>query len=323
MLLVSTHDTLWQHFRIRMGSTTCNSGLQFWNFDDASRDVSNNVLDHMSISWSQDEGATFVGQARHSTMWRSIVSETVVAAPGSESCGGGGKTLGNGLGVGSGRDISMLQNMLAHNRSRNPQIGGSGSGAFDNNLIFGAGLGPWWGVQPWDGAFTWRAVGNYLRRDATTSEQFIAFAVRGALPGSMLYLNDNTLDNSGVWPDFTPFAVIADDGIDPRVDSAPIEVPGYTPMPSSDVYSFVLANAGARPLDRDAVDSRIVQEVQDRAGSFVFSVNAVGGYPSLDQNWRPLALPPNPHTVVTGDGYTNLELWLHGRAAELEPAGGR
>ncbi len=41
----------------------------------------------------------------------------------------------------------------------------------------------------------------------------------------------------------------------------------------------VLANAGARPQDRDEIDRRIVREVRERTGRIIDSQEQVGGYP--------------------------------------------
>ena len=317
--VVGAHDTLWQHFRIRPGDGTCNSGIQFWNFNNSSFDVYNNVLDHMSISWAQDEGVAFVTTPHDSTVWRSIVAEILIAAPGSSDCTGGGISSGNGVLVGRGKNIALLQNLYAHNAFRSPQIGGSGSTVVQNNLIYAPVLGPWWGVQPGEGPFMASAVGNYVRRDSNTASEYRAFATRNAVTGSQLYLNDNVLDNGPVPPGFTEFAVIANEGIDPRVSSPPVAVPGYSPLSGSATYAHVLANAGARPRDRDAVDLRIIKEVGDRTGRYVSQVSEVGGYPFLAVNRRTLTLPSNPH-IVTASGYTNLELWLHNLAAAVETA---
>jgi hypothetical protein len=45
------------------------------------------------------------------------------------------------------------------------------------------------------------------------------------------------------------------------------------------VEARVLANAGARPWDRDAVDRRIVQEVRHGTGRVIDDEKDVGGYP--------------------------------------------
>ncbi len=308
MILVWTHDTLWQHFAIRPGHTTCNSGMQFYDGGSGSN-VYNNILDHMSVSWAQDEGVAFTDRASNSTMWRSIVAEVLQYAPGSGGCSGGGYAQ-NGVGIGTGANIAILQSLLAHNVDRNPQMGGSSQVYLANNLFYAPALGPWWARQDWEGtAFRGAANGNYFRRDSNTKSVYYAIRVTKALAGSQLYLKDNVFDNGPVSPAFTEF--VYDGGIDPRVGSLPFAAPaGYTPLSGAATYAHVLANAGARPADRDTVDQRIVDQVKARTGRYLSTVNDVGGYPTLAANWRPLTVPPDPH-MVTSSGYTNVEAWLH------------
>jgi hypothetical protein len=87
-------------------------------------------------------------------------------------------------------------------------------------------------------------------------------------------------------------------------------------MPSSAVETYVLGSAGARPLDRDPVDRRVITQVTSRTGNIIDSPSQVGGYPSLAVNYRALTLPANPNSV-TASGYTNLELWLHQMATAV------
>jgi hypothetical protein len=101
------------------------------------------------------------------------------------------------------------------------------------------------------------------------------------------------------------------------VSTPPVWAPGVVPMPSSSVETYVLSNAGARPLDRDPVDKRVVSQVKNRTGNIIDSPSQVGGYPTLAVNYRALTLPANPD-AVTASGYTNLELWLHQMAKAVE-----
>jgi hypothetical protein len=39
------------------------------------------------------------------------------------------------------------------------------------------------------------------------------------------------------------------------------------------------------------------------------------------ENYRPLVIPREPNGDEDGDGYTNLEEWLHKHAAAVEEAG--
>jgi hypothetical protein len=90
-------------------------------------------------------------------------------------------------------------------------------------------------------------------------------------------------------------------------------------MPSSAVEDYVIANAGARPADRDSVDIRLINDVRNGTGSIIDSQDDVGGWPVLGRNTRVLSLlPGKPHSDNDGDGYTNLEEWLHAFAAEVE-----
>jgi hypothetical protein len=313
MILVWTHDTLWQHFAIRPGSTTCNSGIQFYDGGSGSNNY-NNILDHMSISWAQDEGVAFNVGASASTIWRSIIAEVLAGTPGTSGCTGGGTTEGNGIAIGSGNNIAILQSLIAHDRVRTPQIDGGGSGAIQNNVIYGVDNGPIFSSHT-ARAFRWRIDGNYFRRDLNSYANQFATVSINAVAGSQLYLANHHFDNSGVLPDWTPF--FQSGGIDPRVGAPLISVPAYVALSPTVVYGDVLANAGARPADRDLVDRRIIANVESRGGRIISVVNAVGGYPPLTQASRSLTVPSDPHQVQAS-GYTNLELWLHQFARSVE-----
>ena len=58
-------------------------------------------------------------------------------------------------------------------------------------------------------------------------------------------------------------------------------------IPASEVKEYILANAGARPWDRDDVDRRIVQQVRDGKGKIPNSEQEVGGYPNSPESHRP------------------------------------
>jgi hypothetical protein len=66
------------------------------------------------------------------------------------------------------------------------------------------------------------------------------------------------------------------------------------------------------------VDLRIVNEVQTLTGRIIDHPSDVGGWPVLAENHRPLTTPTNPNGDDDGDGYTNLEEWLHQMAAQVE-----
>ena len=92
------------------------------------------------------------------------------------------------------------------------------------------------------------------------------------------------------------------------------------------VLNHVLKFSGARPAARDPIDTRVVQNVRNRTGSTINCVASngtarcnqnAGGWPAMAENTRALTLPADPN-AVTASGYTNLELWLQGMAADVE-----
>ena len=68
------------------------------------------------------------------------------------------------------------------------------------------------------------------------------------------------------------------------------------------------------------MDKRIISNVRNGKGKIIASQEDVGGWPELAENRRELIMPdnPNPDGDDDGDGYTNLEEWLHGFAVQVE-----
>jgi hypothetical protein len=331
-LEINTHDVLLQHFRIRPGDSTCNSSLLVWNYGGNPYNI---VLDHMSVSWGQDENFAFANanRALDMTIWRSITAEGLFRVPGSDSCTGGGLSNGHGMLIyASARNVFVGQTLFANNTERNPYMESDSRTVLVNNVIY-----QWHGPQgfffsnadssgnpngpPWFAS----AVGNRFVIGPYSTDSgdpnaymFYYSAAYGSPAGNRIYRRDNTIAN-GV-------DVVVEEGnrlsYDPNVGSPPsqAQIPGgLIVLPSTLVESVVLANAGARPVDRDDVDARIVQEVASRTGAHIWSQNDVGGWPRLAVNVRLLSVPSNPHTR-TNSGYTVLEQWLHGFAAAVEGA---
>jgi hypothetical protein len=316
-LEIQTHDVLIQHLRIRPGGDTCNNGVEAFQ----AGNPYNIILDHISVSWSQSKNFVFTNSAHdmNLTVWRSISSEPLYAAPGTASCPSGGYGYAYGmLFRNNAKYAAVIQTLFAHNSERNPDSSGSARTYSANNLIYNYQTLATFYEDP-DGVQTpgllATHIGNSYKTGPSTTPMSYLYGSRYLASGSQVYIADTTVSASGGTP--TGFTVINGDGVDPQVSAPPISVPGYTPLASSAVSAAVLATAGARPADRDAVDARIVTEVANRTGSVIAHQNAVGGWPSLAVNVRPLTTPANPHTV-TASGYTNLEVWLHGYAAAVE-----
>jgi hypothetical protein len=328
-LEVQTHDVLLQHFAIRPGEwgqgKQDNCGLIAYGVE--AHDI---VLDHLSVSWGPDENIaadTYYGGDMNMTVWRSISAEGLdfpTSVPASASHGV--------LVQANSRKVYIAQSLMASNRERNPYAQSDTSVAAVNNLIYN-----WFanwafffanftivgdpGGRPW----TATVVGNRLIPGPNTDDDsgspqgwLFYYDNTGIVPaGNQIYRADNTVDNSLGIPMTTEGNEMA---YDPNVSAPPPTAPlaGVTPMTSDRVEAFVLANAGARPADRDAVDRRIVSSVTARTSvGYIASQSKVGGYPALAANVRTLTLPADPNGMATS-GYTHLEEWLHLYAALLE-----
>jgi hypothetical protein len=119
-----------------------------------------------------------------------------------------------------------------------------------------------------------------------------------------------------------------------REVTSPVAALSTSALPGSQALGGVLSRAGAFP--RDAVDARIVATVTNRTGKLISNPNQVGGYPTIsggtpypdadadgmDDNWelsqalKP-AHPADRNGDLDGDGYTNLEEFLHVRASSV------
>ena len=314
---IQTHDVLIQHLRIRPGGDTCNVAVEAFQ----TGNPYNIILDHLSVSWSQSKNFVFTNSAQdmNLTVWRSICSEPLYDAPGMGGCPSGGAGYAYGmLFRNNAKYAAVIQSLFAHNSERNPDSSGSARTYSANNYIYNwQTLATFYedpdGVEP-PGLLATHVGNSYKTGPSTTPTRYL-YGSRYLASGSQVYISDTAVDYTGAAP--TGFTVINGDGIDPTVGSPPISVSGYTPMAASAVAASVLVNAGARPADRDTVDTRIVSEVTNRTGSLIAHQSAVGGWPTLAVNSRALTLPANPHTV-TASGYTNLEVWLHAYAAVVE-----
>ena len=69
------------------------------------------------------------------------------------------------------------------------------------------------------------------------------------------------------------------------LDVRPFWPPELAALPAAAVKSHVLANAGARPWDRDEVDRRIVREALSGHGRVIDSEQEVGGYPQVEPTY--------------------------------------
>jgi len=312
------------------------------------------VIDHCSFSWATDENAQ--STASQTTFRQNIFSEGLNSPK--HHKGGHSKGLLILDQSPMNRDdvpeedrhsryVAVIGNLFAHNTDRNPDMNGGAKGVIVNNFVYDAQGGPSIGVgvcfdmvRGSRGGGTWASVvGNHFDKVPRVMRLIARpIDVKGRVflddflvtyepqkPGTSKGGADGAVTESLKDPWSSPHLLIFKQWIgkaifpdQSKVDAPPVVVPGLTVKPAAEVREWVLANAGARPADRDTVDARIVSEVRTRTGSVRASQEDVGGWPKLAENRHELKLPDNPNGDDDGDGYTNLEEWLHGFADAVE-----
>ena len=323
---VKASDVFVQHLRIRIGDDQ--PGYDAENRGSGivgSSDIYNVVFDHCSISWGIDENFTVWNDSRWNnskaykleniTLSNSIISEALNNSIHPKGPHSMGPTIGYDT-----QNISLIRNLFAHNHARNPYLR-STKIAVVNNLVYNAKEPPG-GIRPVFGPIEASFVGNVIRPgpDSGSTSGCVA-SFHGWKNdwyndgvGSKVYTHDNITANcdrySGEWvgvQDANNYRRVA--GI--KAVSPPVWPLKLKALPSKDVEKYIIAHAGARPFDRDEVDIRIINDVKNGTGRIIDSQKDVDGWPVLRQSKRRLNIPLNPHKDNDGDGYTNLEEWLH------------
>ncbi|WP_374446406.1 hypothetical protein [Epilithonimonas sp.] len=271
-------DTIARYLKIRLGNKNKPS-----NNTDASgiSNGKNIMLDHLSISWSMDEVFS-INWDKRGTEPDSITLQNSIIAQGlhlyNHSAGGLIQTNGS---------ISIIKNLYASNKTRNPKV--KGKNEFINNIIYNFGnLGNTKGhTVSGDGYIMGGSVqkseaniiNNYFIGGPLTLEDRKTPFSRGTNTFH-LYESGNYFDNNknGILDGhLVPHNSEGFPGETPVVfNNSPFQYPdSKTSLSASQAFNFVIKNAGASFPKRDDVDELIISEVQSlgRKGTYVFTEN--------------------------------------------------
>ena len=334
---LQTNDVVIQHVRIRRGDyDSCSDLDNVWVRNNAY----NIVFDHVSLSWGVDGTLDFNAasgpEPRDISVLDSIVSETLEcsiygAIDPTRRCHSRGMLIAEG----TSSTITLARNYFAHNASRNPSASGGWRLANVNNVIYNYApdTARHGAVAYINGSaktfFTDRPneivqVGTVAIPGGDTPSNTLAIRIQNLAAGSSVFLEDNIAfamtspTGSGQWSGVWDSGSLTNQS-DFRVNSPPrwYTDAAMRTLPANEVESHVIANAGARPRDRDPVDARVIRDLQNRTGRIIDSQEEVGGMPVLAQRTRRLTIPSGPNDVVAA-GRTRIEVWLESLARELE-----
>jgi autotransporter-associated beta strand protein len=295
----------------------------------------NMMFDHMSITWGVD-GTFDINPDSGQTIDNLTIQNSII--------GQGLDTVGHSTGglltIGTGNRSSVIKSLFIDNATRNPKA--RGENEFINNVVYGWEQGGY--LMGDTGAVSnANAEGNYFiygvgnRIDHTGA----AININPSAPFSSgsssfsIYGNDNWVDGNrdGVL-NGTPINSYPGSTV---LASRHASFPTTTTMTAQDAVQFVRDNVGLS-ITRDAVDSRLVQEVASYGtlGSVILrETDVFPNYPNNASYLRPRArmvdsdndgmpdnwetsrgLNPNNNSTsewraVTPSGYTRLEGYLN------------
>ena len=317
-VIIAAPNVVVRHLRVRPGDEPVSEfrerGKRFEpdaiSINQGARNI---IVDHCSASWAIDEVLSVSGKGiTDVTVQWCIISESLNQSAHSKGKHGYGSLLRcNG-------NITFHHNLYTQHSSRCPRPGTYGDGSilldFRNNVIHNG--------KGYSGADAVRMnyVGNHIR-----TSQGAGFYVGGA--ETKVFVDRNFQvglgrKNESQWK-------LIGKAKPTNKRSKPFPAVSVRTTSAQDAFQAVLASAGATLPRRDAVDRRLVTDVQKGKMSLIDSQEDVGGWPRLSttsprRDSDSDGMPDKWETMFglslgkddssgdpDGDGYTNIEEFLN------------
>ncbi|MBN1972019.1 MAG: hypothetical protein JW787_00150 [Sedimentisphaerales bacterium] len=329
-LAINTDHVVIRYLRCRLGDEGLSGDAISIN---SGRNI---IIDHCSASWSTDEvlsSSTYSPVLSDVTVQWCFITEALNA----ENHGYGSLIRGC-----HGVRYSYHHNLYAHNRGRNPRPGNydnPNTPAADPNgllLDFRSNV-----IYNWEGSYAGynadkesitklNYVGNYLIPGPNSVPTGKAY--QEGSPNNRGYFSGNYYNH--LMPNDTWSVVNFDDWNDVQISaykqSVPFESGPISTENAKDIYQSVIQYGGACLPQRDTVDRRIIENVQNGKGRIINSQKEVGNWPDLrsapaphdsdgdgmPDNWEQKH-KLNPNDAADGstdadlNGYTNVEEYLN------------
>jgi pectate lyase len=348
------HDVILRHVRVRRVRPQRGQGgdcIQIGGLGPKRSGTNHIILDHLSLSWGNDEMLDLYHAHDVTVQWCTI----------EESDDKGHDKGAHNFGVISAAEesgaVSMHHNLWAHHARRIPCLAPereNGASDFCNNVIYNCRGGyceDGHGARARSGVNLYK---NFYRRGPQTKDRIYPYALS---PQMDYYVKDNFFEDWGYqghprhWKygrDMPPWVQFNNNG---RELEQPAQTPAIETVDARQAYELVLARAGCWPRDR--VTKRTIEEVQGKTGAwgrnatleltaewFLEGLTAGKAPADADRDGMPDAwerahgLNPqdaaDAHQTVPagkspGDrhrGYTFVEFYLNELADNLVPSGG-
>jgi pectate lyase len=335
LMVLAASDVVIRHLRLRPGPPHTPSGSidGIGIFD--SHDV---ILDHLSVQYATDELldiGTLRGSSFDITVQDSLLAWGLDRANHPKRRHSKGALICAMSSQGDCGRITLLRNLFAHNRDRNPDVKGTSIGPVEivNNVFYDpiSQFGEFYDLY---GDLRINYIGNTASSGPSTRRTQVpyAFDIDDFSPDFdvMVYVRGN-VDAHRREPS-EPDELVAPPGARAWLVSEPFAPLTVAPIAADAARDFVLANAGATRPARDALDRRAIDEVLSRSGRVIDDPAEAGGWPRL----RSGPVPPDsdgdgmpdswevghgtdPKAFdawgdADGNGWANLEDYLNARA---------
>lgn len=328
-IAIKTHDVIIRHLCIRPGDSR--QGTKPEDRDAIKITGGYNiVLDHISASWAIDEVMSTWAEKKSSpprdiTIQNSIISEGLYKSRHPDGYHSRGLLIGDHC-----NNITIFQNLFAHNNRRNPVVKGDTKNIdIINNVIYNWGANKGFGAHFSDrensGPTQTNIVNNYLIKGPNKGSNFFYFdrmhkKSRVLVRGNRGDIDEKKYRNKSRYP------LIIDGAYSKR--NIPTSKTGST-------VDKILQNVGAFVPARDKVDQRVINEVKSKKGKIINSPSDVGGYPrivagtpyrdsdkdGISDEWEKRHnLNPNDSSDSNrksgSSAYTNIEVFLNELAGD-------
>lgn len=329
-VVISGSNVIVRYLRIRMGDKNQNKGkVDGSGGDDAfgGLGVNNVIIDHCSVSWSDDECLTIYRGDNLTIQW-CFITEPLNYSYHFETGDADYEQHGYG-GIQGGKRASIHHNLFADCRNRNPRFAGISTYSpdtvgvenadFRNNVIYNWGINTVYGGE----GGNYNVVNNYYKWGPNTGSG-VKYRIcnpgnSATIPFGKWYVDGNYVDGSPTntannWSGVVMGSNVADDTVLSKV-TTPFNL-GYTvtTQAATDAFESVLQTSGAILPRRDTMDQRIVNDVRNRTGRII---DVQGGYPhgtdySLTVNAWPTLNSTTPPVDTDHDGMPNDWETSHG-----------
>jgi pectate lyase len=328
-IAIKTHDVIIRHLCIRPGDSRQGTNPEDRDAIKIARGY-NIVLDHISASWAIDETISTWFQKgspppRDITIQNSIMSEGLYKSLHPKGLHSRGLLIGD-----HSTNVTVFQNILAHNNRRNPLVKGDTKNIeIINNVVYNWGRNKGFGTHFSDierrGPTLAKIINNYYIKGPNSGENYFYFDRLNKKSRMLVKGNSGDIKESR-YRIKSKFPMVVDGTYSNK----------NVPMKKiKNTLNSILQNAGAFVPVRDKVDQRIINDVKNRTGKIINSVSEVGGYPKIragtpyrdsdkdgiSDKWEKRHnLNPNDSSDSNRksgtSGYTNIEVFLNELAGD-------